>query len=432
MCTTFSVFSDFEREFFGWEGSMNVAGIIAEYNPFHNGHAWQLAAARALGAQRVVVAMSSGLVQRGALPLLPDAVRARAAVEAEAGADLVFALPAFYACSGAEAFARAGVRLLAAAGCDTLVFGAETADIARLQRAAQVLASAEYRAALRAQLDGPARSFAAARQAAVEALCPGEALGDVLSRPNNNLAVEYCKAILELGVPLTPVALPRTGAEHDAALPDGGSAARFASASALRALWSSDGVEALAPYLPASALALYRAAAAEGRVLDPAAADTAILALLRMRARTPDAFAGTRGASEGLEHRLADAVREAASTDALADALTTVRYPRARMRRLALNAALGWREGTCPALPPALHLLAARRDALPLLAGCTLPVSPSLARLAQESDDCRRMAEAQAAAADLGALCLRRPAPMGLAYTQKPYFMPESTPTPVE
>jgi predicted nucleotidyltransferase len=427
---------------------MNVAGIIAEYNPFHNGHAWQLAAARALGAQRVVVAMSSGLVQRGALPLLPDAVRARAAVETESGADLVFALPAFYACSGAEAFARAGVRLLAAAGCDTLIFGAETADVARLQHAAQVLASEEYRTELRAQLDGPARSFAAARQAAVEALCPGENLGDVLSLPNNNLAVEYCKAILELGVPMTPVALPRTGAGHDDALPAGSSnsavllapqeaepsAARFASASALRALWLGETVESLAPYVPASALALYRAADSEGRVLSPSAADTAILALLRMRTRTPDAFAGTRGASEGLEYRLAAAVRDAASLDELADVLTTVRYPRARMRRLVLNAALGWREDTCPALPPALHLLAARRDALPLLGARRdpLPVSPSLARLAQESDDCRRVAEAQAAAVDLGAMCLRRPAPMGLAYTQKPYFMPESSFSPVK
>ena len=71
---------------------MKFAGIIAEYDPFHNGHAWQLAQARALGAQRVAVAMSCGLTQRGALPLLPESVRVRAALEC--GADLVFALPA--------------------------------------------------------------------------------------------------------------------------------------------------------------------------------------------------------------------------------------------------------------------------------------------------------------------------------------------------
>ena len=122
---------------------MKFAGIIAEYDPFHNGHAWQLAQARALGAQRVAVAMSCGLTQRGALPLLPEPVRVQAALAC--GADLVFALPAPCACAGAEAFARAGVRILAAAGCDALVFGAETPDTALLQKAARVLCSEEYR-----------------------------------------------------------------------------------------------------------------------------------------------------------------------------------------------------------------------------------------------------------------------------------------------
>ena len=142
---------------------MKFAGIIAEYDPFHNGHAWQLAQARALGAQRVAVAMSCGLTQRGALPLLPEAVRVQAALAC--GADLVFALPAPCACAGAEAFARAGVRILAAAGCDALVFGAETPDTALLQKAARVLCSEAYRTALKQQLAAGARSFAAARQA---------------------------------------------------------------------------------------------------------------------------------------------------------------------------------------------------------------------------------------------------------------------------
>ena len=175
---------------------MKLAGIIAEYDPFHNGHAWQLAQARALGAERVAVAMSCGLTQRGALPLLPEVVRVRAALTC--GADFVFALPAPCAGAGAEAFARAGVRLLSAAGCDTLVFGAETPDAALLMQAARVLLCADYRAALKAQLSDGARNFAAARQAAVEALCPGTPLAALLDKPNNNLAVEYCKAILEL------------------------------------------------------------------------------------------------------------------------------------------------------------------------------------------------------------------------------------------
>ena len=188
---------------------MRFAGIIAEYDPFHNGHAWQLAQARALGAQRVAVAMSCGLTQRGALPLLPESVRVRAALEC--GADLVFALPAPWACAGGEAFARAGVHLLAATGCDALVFGAETPDAALLLETARVLNSAAYRAALKQQLAAGARSFAAARQAAVQAVGADPAMAALLSQPNNNLAVEYCRAILEQGAGMTPVPLPRRG-----------------------------------------------------------------------------------------------------------------------------------------------------------------------------------------------------------------------------
>ena len=156
---------------------MKLAGIIAEYDPFHNGHAWQLAQARALGAERVAVAMSCGLTQRGAVPLLPEAVRVRAALTC--GADLVFALPAPCAGSGAEAFARAGVKILSAAGCDALVFGAETPDADLLLEAARVLLSDVYREELKRQLSSGARSFAAARQAAVEVLWPGTALADL-------------------------------------------------------------------------------------------------------------------------------------------------------------------------------------------------------------------------------------------------------------
>ena len=394
---------------------MQFAGIIAEYDPFHNGHAWQLTAAHALGAQQVAVVLSCGLTQRGAPPLLPEPVRVRAALQA--GAGLVFALPAPWAMSGAESFARAGVSLLAAAGCDTLVFGAETPDPALLTEAARVLASAEYRAALKERLADGARSFAAARQEAVERVRPGSGLSDLLDRPNNNLAVEYCKAILELGVPLTPAPLPRQGADHG----DPPAAGRYASASALRALWADQGPEALAPYVPASALELYRQAYAAGAFTDFGTVSLAVLSRLRER----QSFAGVRGAAEGLEHRLADAVRRAVTLPGLWDAMTTVRYPRARMRRLTMDAALryggpgagpGWLP--LPDLPPYLHLLGARQEAIPLLARAALPVSPSLAKLSRQNPACAQAARAQAAASDLAALCRRTPEPMGTIYTQ--------------
>ena len=396
-----------------------LAGIIAEYDPFHNGHAWQLQQAKALGARRVAVAMSCGLTQRGALPLLPESVRVQAALTC--GADLVFALPAPYACSGAECFARAGVQLLAAAGCDALVFGAETPDAALLMEAARVLSGAEYRTALKARLAAGARSFAAARQAAVEAVCPGTGLAALLDKPNNNLAVEYCKAILELGASLVPIPLPRQGAGHGQALTETGG--QFASASALRTLWQNGGADAAAPYVPAEVLPLYREAFAAGQYTDLAAAQRCQLALLRSRCAGTAPFAQVRGISEGLEHRLEAAVRSSTTHAELLDSLTTVRYPRARMRRLAMDAALGYSADAFPALPPYLHLLGAQKDALPLLKAAALPVSHSLARLAEQNIPCRAVVDAQLRACDFGALCRKKPEPMGGALRQKIIFL---------
>lgn len=396
-----------------------LAGIIAEYDPFHNGHAWQLQQAKALGAQRVAVAMSCGLTQRGALPLLPESVRVQAALTC--GADLVFALPAPYACSGAECFAQAGVQLLAAAGCDALVFGAETPDAALLMEAARVLSGAEYRTALKARLAAGARSFAAARQAAVEAVCPGTGLAALLDKPNNNLAVEYCKAILELGASLVPIPLPRQGAGHGQALTETGG--QFASASALRTLWQNGGADVAAPYVPAEVLPLYREAYAAGQFTDLAAAQRCQLALLRSRCAGTAPFAQVRGISEGLEHRLEAAVRSSTTHAELLDSLTTVRYPRARMRRLAMDAALDYSADVFPALPPYLHLLGAQKDALPLLKAASLPVSHSLARLAEQNAPCRAVVDAQLRACDFGALCRKKPEPMGGALRQKIIFL---------
>ena len=391
---------------------MKFAGIIAEYDPLHNGHAWQLAQAKALGAERVAVAMSCSLVQRGALPLLPEAVRTRSALTC--GADLVFALPAPCACAGAEAFARAGVALLAAAGCDGLVFGAETPDAALLMEAAELLDSGSYRAAPKAQR-------ASALQAAAAQLASDERVAALLDKPNNNLAVEYCRAIRGLAPRMEAYPLPRQGANHGEALHS--AHGQFASASALRKLWAEGGADAVAPYVPEAVFPLYQEAYAAGQYTDFSAAGRCELALLRSACRGKAPFADIRGVSEGLEHRLEAAVRTSTTYDELLDALTTVRYPRARMRRLAMDAALGCTADSLPALPPYLHLLGGKKDALPFLKNCTLPVSHSLARLRGSGGACTQMAEAQLAAADFGTLCRVSPEAMGGLLRQKNIFL---------
>lgn len=388
---------------------MKFAGIITEYDPFHNGHAAQLAAARRAGAECIAVCMSSGAVQRGGVPILPDAVRARAALEA--GADLVVALPAPYACATAEQFAAAGVSLLAALGCDTLVFGAETPDAALLRQAAALLQREELQPLLRQKLSA-GMTYAAARAEAAEALVPG--MGALLRTPNNILGIEYCKAILNQKVALQPMPLPRWGAAH------GGAAGEhdgtpMASASYLR----QHTLEEWAPFVPQTAMELYRKAAAEGQLLDAQKFETAVLALLR--AAPPERFARARGVSEGLENRLAAAVREADSLEDLYTRLKTKRYPHARLRRLVLDAALEF-PAELPE-PPYLLVLGARKAVLPRLKQARLPAGTSLADLMRAGEEARKIGALHSRAVDFSSLCRCKIRPMGLAFTAKPVIL---------
>lgn len=393
---------------------MRIAGVIAEYDPFHAGHAWQLARLRQLGAEYIVVCMSGPVVQRGTAALFP--VRARAAAALAAGADLVLALPAPWAALSAEGFAAGGVAVLSALGCvDTLAFGAEHPDAGH-RSAAAALQSPGFAAALRQALAGGA-PFAAARAAAAEAVLPGA--GALLAGPNDNLGVEYCKAILRQGSPLTPLALPRQGAQHGDAAPKTPQAG-FASAGFLRAEYRRAGLDALAGWVPQEALALYRQAGAAGEMLNEAAFSLAVLA--RLRGMDAGQLARIRGAGEGLDRRLAAALRTAGSLQQLYAGMKTRRYAHARLRRLALDAALGY-TGALPALPPYLHLLAARRQALPLCKSARLPCGCSLAGLARQNEAAAAVAAAEAAAWDLTALCRQTPGPMGLCYTQKPVIL---------
>ena len=189
---------------------MATAGIVAEYNPFHWGHAWHIARTRrTLGADTAVVCVMSGhWVQRGECALTDK--WSRAALALSGGADLVLELPTPWAMASAEAFARGAVGLLAATGVvDVLSFGSETGELAPLRAAAAALDGPDYPERLRAGL-ARGLSFPAARQAAVGADC--------LASPNDNLGVEYLRARAVL-------ARLRTMDEADwAALPDGGAA----------------------------------------------------------------------------------------------------------------------------------------------------------------------------------------------------------------
>ncbi len=243
---------------------MKTVGIIAEYNPFHNGHAYQIAEAKRItGADYAVVVMSGNFVQRGTPAVWDKYTRTRASLLG--GADLVFELPVVYATASAEYFAEGGVALLTALGVDTLCFGSECGDINALMEIAKILIdeSPEFKEALNISLR-EGNSYPLAREDALKAHCAAHGLSipeDILINPNNLLGIEYCKAILAHNSKLTPYTIRRIGASyHEVSVSTG----ICSSATALRALLASIGsdsserLSALQSQVPAEVFPVYQ------------------------------------------------------------------------------------------------------------------------------------------------------------------------------
>lgn len=220
---------------------MKIAAVIAEYNPFHNGHAYQLRRIKEdYGYDFVIVVMSGDFTQRGEPAIADKYVRTRMALLG--GADLVIELPAYYACASAEYFATGAVSLIHGLGCvDALFFGSESEDTdssapmppSLLLHAAEILLEEPpvYRKTLTDSLKR-GRGYAAARMDALTAALRENTLSSTLSLPNNTLGIEYCKAILRMNSPLKPFAIKRIGGGYH----DVNTADTYASAEAIRAL----------------------------------------------------------------------------------------------------------------------------------------------------------------------------------------------------
>ena len=399
---------------------MAAAGIITEYNPLHMGHVHLMAEARRLlGPETgILCVMSGNYVQRGAFALADKAARAAAAVRS--GADLVLELPVPWALSSAEGFAAGAVEILKATGAVThLVFGSEGGDAASLRRCAEVLCSEGFPPRLREELKH-GDSFPAARQRAVEALLSAEDAA-ALSRPNDTLGVEYCKALRGSGI--QPVAVRRRGAGHDSETAEGG----FVSASAIRrAICRGEEKTALSLMAPAMAEA-YRQEQAVGRA--PAALPNCERAMLaRLRFLEEEDWAALDLGNEGLYRRFARFAHSAASVSELLEAVKTKRYPLARLRRMVFRAYLGLPSAP-PEKPAYLRVLAANGRGTALLAGmrntASAPVLTKPAAVRRLEPDAQSLFSLEARADRLYALACPDPAAVPDAWRTGPVIIRE-------
>ena len=384
---------------------MKIIGIVAEYNPFHTGHAWHIQETRRQFREEtaVVAVMSGNWVQRGECAITDKWTRTEMALAG--GMDLVLELPTVWSTASAEGFARGAVSLLATTGVvDILSFGSECGDLPALRALAQCLNSPDFPQALRREL-GPKKSFAQCRRQAASHLL-GEDTAALLDLPNNNLGVEYLRF---LPPDMEAVTIPRRGAGHDSPAEGDG----FPSASLLRQKLRAGEVTGVSPFLSLP----WKGEAANMKHLERAL-------VARLRSMTLAEAEALPDSGDGLAARLLYAARQTAGLDTLYALAKTRTYAHARVRRLALYALLGLREADRPAAPPYIRVLGFNRRGQDVLREmnrrATLPFSVKPAHIPRFSPEAQALFALEERFTDLYSLCFPTPRPGGLEWTTNP------------
>lgn len=312
---------------------MRVVGIIAEYNPLHNGHIYHMEQAKALtGATHCIIVMSGNFVQRGEPACTDKFTRTEWALKA--GADLVLELPSVYANSSAERFALGGVRTLFGTGVVTdLAFGCEETDLSTLYQLSDIISSEPppFRNALREHLK-LGKSYPRARFDALSDYGVPDGMLEAILQPNNILAVEYLNALHMYAPSIQPLPITRIGAGYHAETLSG----EYSSATAIRYALSNGNREVLSamPSFVGGPL-VYD----DQFLIPPNALDTMTLSALRKM--TQNQLSEIPDVGEGFEHVLYKAVRSVSTMEAFFAAVKSKRYTLARVKRIAVNALLG-------------------------------------------------------------------------------------------
>jgi len=312
---------------------MRVVGIIAEYNPLHNGHIYHLEKARERsGADYCIVVMSGNFVQRGEAACTDKFTRALWALKG--GADVVLELPSVYAVAPAERFAVGGVRTLGGTGVVTdLAFGCEAPDLRTLYQISDIIASEPpaLQESIKRHLS-LGKSYPRARFDALREYGVPDGMLRAIAQPNNILAVEYLNAIRQYAPDIDPLPVTRIGTGYHSEEISG----EFASATAIRKAIA-DGKREILNTMPSfvGGPLLY-----DDQFIIPqeALSDMMLYALRRM---TLSELSELPDVVEGFENVLYRAVRSTRRLGEFFEAIKSKRYTLARCKRIAVCALLG-------------------------------------------------------------------------------------------
>lgn len=369
-----------------------ISAVICEYNPFHNGHYYQLEQMKK-ESDSVICIMSGDFVQRGAAAIYDKFIRTKAALLS--GADLVIMLPVVYSLSPAELFAFGGVSLCDKLGVvDRLYFGTECGDISPLFKAAELLldeppqVSGEIKRLLS---DG--KSYPAARTEAFSEFIDSA----VLEQPNNILAIEYIKALIRLNSNIVPIGIKRNSAGHH----DFEAHGNIASASAIRSLVSED--KAIEALVPDNAFELYKNAEK---------ADTNSLSSVLMytlRTKSAREIAVINEVAEGLENRIKASVYQCADFADISDYIKSKRYTKSKINRILLSVLLEIDKEMPRKAPEYIRVLGMNKKGMKLLSDIKkISQLPVITKTADYKGFCDAF-EKDIFASDLYTICRSRP-----------------------
>ena len=389
---------------------MKTVGLITEYNPFHNGHAYHIEKAKMLtGADRVIVIMSGDFVQRGAPAIMPKHLRAESALLS--GASLIMELPVCFATGSAEYFAQGSISLLNQLGCiDSICFGSECGDLHLLKEIAQILADEpiEYQAALKQALKEGA-SFPAARQEALNIY--SDKYSEILALPNNILGIEYLKALAKLHSKMKPFTIKRIGAGYHDMDIDG----QFSSATAIRSdIYQLADVNSSSESIPLTHIQTQVPSSCHELMKEnyqtryPVKSDDfSLLLKAKLLSETADSLSHYLDMSPELANRILRLRNDYLSFEQFCDLLKTKELTRSRISRSLIHVLLGITNDWLTAMKapaPYARILGFRKDHADLLgilkqtSDIPLITSPARAVLA---DTARQMLELDIYASDL-------------------------------
>ena len=383
---------------------MGISGIVAEFNPLHNGHKYLIDCAKSNG-NTVVCVISGNFVQRGDTAIVPKFVRAKMALEC--GADIVVELQTPWAMSTAQNFAFGALSHLLALGVDTLYFGSESGNLDELLAVSKVLSSDKYNQLISTRI-GSNLTFATLRSEIVS-----EILGyntTVLENPNDTLAIEYISASKKLGANLKFVPVKRVGAGHN----DNSSYGDFTNATLLRKAVKDKQHEFLYKYMPECCAKLLLSSP----VSSIEKLDTAIISRLKLCDKRE--FLSLPDISEGIENLLYNGIRTANGYFELVDTLKTKRYTHARLRRLVLSAFLGIDKKYFGTEPPYVRILSFKKDSFINIANSNIkPIITRVSQIKELNESAREIFDLENKINEIYSLSLDRPEQFINENTQK-------------